>query len=69
MEEFALQGHDFVELSDLLKVMGLCHSGGAAKMAIAEGLVQVDGHVELRKRCKIRKSQVVAYNGLTITVV
>ncbi|MDW7645591.1 MAG: RNA-binding S4 domain-containing protein [Desulfuromonadales bacterium] len=69
MEEFALQGHEFVELSDLLKVMGLCHSGGAAKIAIAEGLVQVDGQVELRKRCKIRKGQVVTYEGLQVVIV
>ena len=69
MEEFALQGHEFVELSNLLKVMGLCHSGGSAKMAIVAGLVQVDGQVELRKRCKIRKGQVVAYEGLQVVIV
>lgn len=69
MEEFDLQGHEFVELNSLLKITGLCHSGGVAKMAIAEGLVLVDGAVELRKRCKIRKGQVVEFDGTRIAVI
>jgi ribosome-associated protein len=37
--------------------------------AIAEGQVTVDGRVELRKRCKIRKGQVVAFGDHTIKVI
>lgn len=58
MEEFQLEGREFIELHNLLKVTGLCASGGMAKAVIAEGLVKVDGNVELRKRCKIRAGQV-----------
>jgi ribosome-associated protein len=68
MEEFDLEGHEFIELNHLLKVAGLCQSGGAAKAVIAEGLVKVDGSVELRKRCKIRSGQVVEFEGHRITV-
>ena len=68
MEEFDLEGHEFIELNHLLKVAGLCQSGGAAKAVIAEGLVEVDGSVELRKRCKIRSGQVVEFEGHRITV-
>jgi ribosome-associated protein len=39
-----------------------------AKTAIAEGLVKVDGNVELRKRCKIRKGQVVEFADRKIAV-
>jgi ribosome-associated protein len=46
----------------------MCHSGGTAKMMIAEGNVTVDGQVELRKRCKIRPGQVVEYEGRQVTV-
>ncbi len=62
-------GHDYVELNQLLKLTGLCDSGGAGKAIVASGAVQVDGQVELRKTCKIRVGQTVAYQGVTIEVV
>ncbi len=68
MEEFKLEGHEFIELNHLLKVMGLCTSGGMAKAVIAEARVRVDGNVELRKRCKIRSGQVVEFEGRQIVV-
>ena len=39
-----------VQLFKLLKFEGLVASGGEAKSVIAEGLVQVNGEVETRKR-------------------
>lgn len=39
-----------------------------AKHLIAEGMVLVDGSVELRKTCKIRTGQVVSGEGFTIHV-
>jgi len=68
MEEFELEGREFIELNNLLKVVGLCASGGMAKAVIAEGSVKVDGNVELRKRCKIRSGQTVEFEGRQITV-
>ena len=68
MEEFDLEGREFVELHKLLKITGLCASGGEAKALIAEGLVQVDGAVELRKRCKIRPGQQVEFQGRQLVV-
>ena len=68
MQEFDLQGKEYIELNNLMKITGLCNSGGMAKMLIADGLVKVDGQVELRKRCKIRKGQVVEFEGQEITV-
>ena len=69
MEEFDLQGREFVELNSLMKLTGMCHSGGTAKMKIAVGIVTVDGQVELRKRCKIRSGQIVEYEGQKVTVI
>jgi ribosome-associated protein len=66
--DFELEGHDYIELCDLLKVTGLCGSGGEAKIRIAAGEVRVDGQVETRKRCKIRSGQVVAFGGQSIRV-
>lgn len=68
MEEFDLDGREFVELCDLLKLTGIRSSGGAAKLAIAAGQVTVDGRVELRKRCKLRPGQTVACEGRRIVV-
>lgn len=68
MDEFKLEGKEFIELNDLLKIMGLCDSGGMAKIVITEGHVKVDGQVELRRRSKIRAGQMVEFNGRTIVV-
>jgi ribosome-associated protein len=38
-------------------------------MLVAEGLVRVNGEVELRKTCKIRAGQVVQYEDLRVEVV
>lgn len=65
--EFSLTG-EFVELNQLLKLVGLCDSGGAGKMLVAAGGVSVDGKVELRKTCKIRAGQVVALGEVRIKV-
>lgn len=68
MTRFALEGQDYIELHSLLKVTGLCHSGGAAKQLIADGQVTVDGAIEQRKRCKIRQGQTVGLAGHQIEV-
>jgi ribosome-associated protein len=66
--QFLLEGSEFIELNNLLKVTGLCDSGGMAKQLIADGQVSVDGKIELRKRCKIRKGQAVEFAGTIVTV-
>jgi ribosome-associated protein len=65
--EFKLNG-EFIELNQLLKMVGVCDSGGAGKALVAEGVVSVDGHVELRKTCKIRAGSVVTLGNVRITV-
>jgi ribosome-associated protein len=59
---------EYVELHNLLKLMGLADSGGSAKARVAMGDVTVDGKVELRKTCKIRAGQKVKLDGQTIHV-
>jgi ribosome-associated protein len=65
--DFELKG-EFIPLNDLLKTTGIAPSGGEAKAMVADGLVKVDGQLELRKRCKIRKGQVVTTEGAEIRV-
>ena len=68
MNSFSLAGRDFIALDDLLKITGLCESGGRAKTIIAEGQVKVDDQIELRKTCKIRNGQRVEYAGQQIII-
>ena len=67
--DFPLE-HDreFVELNHLLKLSGLCDSGGAGKALVAAGEVLVDGVQELRKTCKIRAGQDVSFGDVVIHV-
>lgn len=65
--DFELVG-EFVELNQLLKLVGMCDSGGAGKMLVASGDVRVDGQRELRKTCKVRAGQVVGMNNVRIHV-
>jgi len=60
---------DHVELNQLLKLAGLCDSGGGGKAIVASGAVSVDGVVELRKTCKIRAGQTVTFDDYRIEVV
>lgn len=59
---------EYVELNQLLKLAGLCDSGGAGKMIVAAGGVKVDGKTELRKTCKIRAGQIVTLGDVRIAV-
>lgn len=68
MEEFNLEGNEYIELKALLKLAGFCETGGVAKIVISNGQVKVDGNVELRKACKIRAGQVVEFEGRKIVV-
>lgn len=65
--EFDLDG-EYVELNQLLKLAGLCNSGGEGKQWVASGQVEVDGAVELRKTCKIRAGQRVRVGDVEIRV-
>lgn len=60
---------DYVELNQLLKLTGLCDSGGQGKQIVASGAVYVDGQQELRKTCKIHAGQVVRLEDVEIRVV
>lgn len=65
--DFELEG-EYVELNQLLKLAGLCDSGGAGKQLVASGAVRVDGAVELRKTCKIRAGQRVQVGHVEVIV-
>ncbi|MFZ9935192.1 MAG: RNA-binding S4 domain-containing protein [Arenimonas sp.] len=65
---FTLEG-EYVELNQLLKLVGLCDSGGIGKQMVASGIVSVDGRPELRKTAKIRSGQTVTLEDVLIRVI
>lgn len=57
-----------IELCQFMKFGGLTDSGGAAKQAISEGRVQLNGVVETQKRKKLAAGDRVTFNEQTIVV-
>ena len=64
---FELRG-EYIELCNLLKLVGIANSGGQGKLMVSDGIVTVDGNVETRRTAKIRAGQVVECLGETIQV-
>ena len=64
----AVVNTDYIELDKLLKRENLAASGGEARYLISQGLVQVNGVVETRKRKKLYAGDVATYNGVAIRV-
>lgn len=70
MTERLSVGEAPINLTQVLKLANLALNGGEAKALIAEGLVRVNGEVELRKRRKMAVGDVVQIeNGPTLTLV
>ncbi|MDB5801121.1 MAG: hypothetical protein JWL63_2060 [Rhodocyclales bacterium] len=62
---------EYIELDKLLKLLAIASSGGAAKAMVAEGMVKVDGELEMRKTRKLRAGcmvEVAIDDGETIRI-
>lgn len=59
---------EFIRLQDLLKLSGLCATGGMAKIVIQNGEVLVNGEVCLMRGKKLRKGDTAQYDGYLIEV-
>jgi len=62
MQEFEIHT-EFIELNKILKIMHWVETGGQANQVIEDGLVQVNGQVEFRKRNKLRPGDVVLFDS------
>lgn len=59
---------DYIKLGQALKAAGLVESGVDAKFAIQDGLVSVNGKVELQRGKKLVAGDIIAFNGETIRI-
>lgn len=57
-KRFELKG-EFITLVALLKATGCASTGGHARMIVEDGIVEVNGEIELQKRKKLRKGDKV----------
>ena len=67
METFKIKG-EYIQLNQLMKVLGWCDSGGMANALIDEGQVKVNGVVELRRRNKIAPGFKVEFDSKAVTI-
>jgi len=68
MQEFELTKNDYIELNKLMKILDWVGSGGEANIMITEGEVIVNGEVEMRKRKKIRKGDIIEFADNKATI-
>ena len=59
---------EYIKLDSFLKAVNAAASGGEAKILVAEGLVSVNGEVELRRGRKLRPGDFVELEGKSYTV-
>lgn len=57
-KKFKIEG-DYIELIQLLKVLGFAQTGGHAKMIVNEEMVLRNGELETRKRAKLIPGDVI----------
>jgi len=65
--EFTLRD-EYIKLGQLLKAVNIVSSGVDAKILIGDGLVKVNGEVDLRRGRKVIAGDVVEVNGKTVHV-
>jgi len=68
MIEFKVEG-DYIPLIQLLKACNLVQTGGEAQIVVTEGEVKYNGAVDYRKRLKVKKGDVVEFDGNKILVI
>ena len=63
------EDEEFIKLGQALKKASLVGSGVEAKMVIQDGLVEVNGEVEVQRGKKLYDGDIVSFNGETIKIV
>lgn len=59
---------EFIKLDSLLKLAGLCYTGGEAKEVVQAGKVLVNGEVCTQRGKKLRDGDSATYAGKTVKV-
>lgn len=54
---------EYIKLEQMMKLSGIVSSGSDAKMLITDGVVKVNGSVELQRGKKLRPGDQVLFEG------
>lgn len=68
MEEIIYLRDDFIKLGQALKAAGFVESGVDAKFVITDGLVKVNGSVEIQRGKKLYAGDIVEFDGNFIKI-
>lgn len=68
MEEIKLRD-EYIKLGQALKAANLVENGALAKIVIQDGLVKVNGEVELKRGKKLVNGDIVEFEDETIKIV
>ncbi len=60
---------EYIKLQDLLKLSGLCQTGGHAKIVINNGEVKVNGEVCTMRGKKLRTGDIIEFDNEKIEVI
>ena len=64
MDNFKLkEGEEYIELKNLIKLLGWVNTGGEAKFRIDNQEIKVNGEIETQRRKKIRRGDVVIFDN------
>lgn len=63
------EDEEFIKLGQALKKASVVGSGVEAKMVIQDGLVELNGEVEVQRGKKLYDGDIVSFNGETIKIV
>jgi ribosome-associated protein len=66
---FRLNGQEFIQLDQLLKLMNIASSGGEAHIMIENGEAALNGEAEYRKRKKLFSDDTVKIFDYQINIV
>ena len=53
---------EYIKLEQMMKLAGMVGSGSDAKMLIGEGIVRVNGNIEIQRGKKLRPGDIVEFD-------
>ena len=63
------ENEEFIKLGQALKKASLVSSGIEAKIVIQDGLVELNGNIEVQRGKKLYDGDIISYNGEMIKIV
>lgn len=67
--QFTLEGKEYIELKNLMKLASLVNSGGEVKMYCQNGEISVNGEIETRRGKKLRVGDKVLFGIRQIEII